>query len=227
MNHPVTQSVSLHPQDQLIQLIAPWVAPLGYQIIYLEVQAHRQKTLRITIDHCPASDTQAESHSKDNKTIGIEDCVKVSRALDGILDQIPEVQALLPGSYELEISSPGINRPLRTSADFQQFAGSVARIQVYRPLAGEELENENYHVKNPKQKNFLGTLLGVVQGKVILSISQPKKLSPKQKKKSKANIRTELTTNSEEGNQVTIPLPLISKANLEPQVDFEDCDERE
>jgi ribosome maturation factor RimP len=221
MSHPVTSSTSKAPQDQIIELISPWVAPLGYQIIYLEVQSHRQKTLRIYIDHLPSSS---------EKTIGIEDCVKVSRILDEILDQLPEVQAILPGAYELEVSSPGVDRPLRTADDFQRFAGHEVRIHVYRPMTREELENEDYQSKNPKQKNFLGTLVGFAKEKIILAVSQQAatkgKSSQRLARKSKAK-NAELTTNSEEGPRVAIPLPLISKANLEPQFDFEDSDERE
>ncbi len=199
------------PFDQLIQLISPSVTPLGYQIIHLEGQSHRQKVLRIFIDHLDPNTSQG---------IGIEDCVKVSRELDEKLDQMPEVQALLPGTYELEVSSPGVDRPLRTAEDFQRFSGQEVRIHLYRPLTSEEIENSTYQEKNPKQKNFLGTLVGLQNSKVVLSIiSSSEKGSKRQGKKSKA--KAEPTTNSVEGLRVAIPLPLISKANLEPQFDFE------
>jgi len=200
------------PHDQLIQLISPWVTPLGYQIIHIEVQSHRQKVLRIYIDHVDGSSAGA---------IGIEDCVKVSRILDEQLDQMPEVQSLLPGAYELEVSSPGVDRPLRTAQDFQKFAGQEVRIHVFRPLTGEEIENSSYQEKNPKQKNFLGVLVGLQDSKIVLSIFQNDKAPKKPRKKSKADSNVSLSTNSVEGLRVAIPLPLISKANLEPQFDFE------
>ncbi len=220
MSSPILVSASkTHSNDQLIQLISPLVSPLGYQVIYLELQSHRQKVLRIYIDFLDPSD---------NKVIGIEDCVKVTKALDERLDQIPEIASLLPGAYELEVSSPGVDRPLRTLQDFSRFAGHVVRIHVFRPLSGEELNNLTYQEKNPKQKNFKGTLVGLQGEKVILSLSSfqdkgPRKLS----KKSTASKNAKLTTNSEEEIQVTIPLPLISKANLEPEFNFEGSDEGE
>jgi ribosome maturation factor RimP len=220
MSSPVPNlTATSHPNDHLIQLISPWVMALGYQIIHLEIQSHRQKVLRIFIDYMEPSS---------EKTIGIEDCVKVSRALDEQLDQIPEVEAAFHGAYELEVSSPGVDRPLRLAHDFERFAGREVRIHVYRPLTAQELDDPKYQEKNPKQKNFFGTLRGLHEGKVLLALTQPKAASPKKaKKKSKADLKAELTTNSAEGIQVKIPLPLISKANLEPQFDFEGSDERE
>ncbi len=214
MGSSMSHLISINqPYDQLIQLISPWVAPLGYRIIHLEVQTHRQKILRIYIDHLENSLGLG---------IGIEDCVKVSKALDERLDQEAEVQALLPGTYELEVSSPGVDRPLRTPLDFQRFASHSVRIHVFRPLTQEEIENTSYQQKNPRQKNFSGTLLGLQNNKVMLSVTDGDPASKSQGKKSKALKNAELTTNSVEGLQVAIPLPLISKANLEPQFDFEE-----
>jgi len=219
MSSPTSDLISTsQPHDQLIQLISPWVAPLGYQVIHIELQTHRQKVLRVYIDY---------PESSSEKTIGIEDCVQVSKVLDERLDQTPEVTGLLPSSYELEVSSPGVDRPLRTSNDFQRFAGREVRIHVFRPMTREELGNRVYQEKNPKQKNFLGTLIGFQEGKVVLSVSSMSKGPKKAEKKSKATSKAKLETNSVEGNTVTIPLPLISKANLEPIFDFEGSDERE
>jgi ribosome maturation factor RimP len=205
-----------HPNEQLIQLISNWVEPLGYQVVHLEIQSHRQRVLRLFIDFLtPKEDTM----------IGIEDCVTVSRALEERLDQNLEVEKLFSGTYELEVSSPGVDRPLRTSSDFERFSGQEARIHVYRPLHIEEIENTNYQEKNPKQKNFFGKLLGLKGNKVILDVSSSK--SQKPTKKSKAKQSAELETNSAEGNQIFIPLPLISKANLEPVFDFESGNESE
>jgi ribosome maturation factor RimP len=204
----------------LIELISPLVTPLGYEIVHLEV-IQRQKTLRLYIDHLDST-----------AGIGIQDCVKVTKALDEPLDQMPDVdKAFGGGTYELEVSSPGIDRPLRSLRDFDKFKGREIRVHTFRPLTGEELGNADYQSKNPKQKNFLGTLQGVRGDKVVMTLnltggfdpSHPdfKKKSGKKGKASPADRKeASPTTNSVEGEghamEVTFPLPLISKANLEP-----------
>ncbi len=180
-------------RDRLIDAIAPLVAPMGYEVVYLEVQTQRQKTLRVFIDFAEWSE---------DKTVGIEDCVKVAKALDEPLDTLPELEKIFKGTYELEVSSPGVDRPLRTLRDFERFSGRDARIHVYRPIQAEELENPAYQAKNPKQKNFLGKLLGLRNGKVLLFAGP------------------DLEAKIDDAWTVTLPLQLISKANLEPKFDF-------
>jgi ribosome maturation factor RimP len=215
--------------EQLIDLINPLVSPLGYEVVYLEVLNHRQKTLRVFIDF---------KDPVEDKAIGIEDCVHVTRALDEPLDQLPEIEAIFKGAYELEVSSPGVDRPLRTPRDFERFKGREVRIHVFRPLSAEELTNADYQTKNPKQKNFLGTLKGFQESRVLLEISpqgSTQALSKSAQKKARKKSNDANGTSKEASllstksvDEVSIPFPLIAKANLEP--DFEigpETDERE
>lgn len=195
--------------DKLITLISPWVQSLGYEIVYLEVD-QRQKALRLFIDHADGS-----------QGVGIQDCVTVTKALDEPLDKMPEIdQVFGAAGYELEVSSPGIDRPLRTARDFEKFKGSEIRVHTFRPLTASELDNSEYQSKNPKQKNFFGELQGMQNGCVLIDINLTGGHDPLQAKKAKKSKSKAEATNSEEGkdrgNFVTIPLPLISKANLEP-----------
>ena len=204
-------SSTLSSNERLIQIIAPMVAPLGYELVYVELITNKQKMIRLFIDHL----------DQPNVGIGIEDCAIVSKALDEPLDLIPEVAAIFKGAYELEVSSPGIDRPLRLEKDYERFSGREVRIAVLRPLSAEELGNPEYQQKNPKQKNFLGVLKGIRDHKVLVALPASKgSLKNTQKKPSK-------TKNSVEKHldEVSIPLPLISKANLEP--DFEILDSKE
>jgi ribosome maturation factor RimP len=209
-------SSTRHPHENLIQVVSQWIHPLGYQVVHIEVQTHRQKILRIFIDHLEFSS---------EKAIGIEDCVRVSRAIEESLDQSQDVDKTFDGSYELEVSSPGVERPLRTLQDFERFSNREIRVNVYRALTHEEIENTLYHAKNPKQKNFLGQLLGLRGDKIVLKITE--KSGDLGLKRAKSKQKALPNTNSVEGSEILIPLPLISKAHLEPQFDFERSDESE
>jgi ribosome maturation factor RimP len=80
----------------------------------------------------------------------IEDCTAISRAVSALLD----VEDPVPGRYELEVSSPGIDRPLTRPQDFERFAGFEAKFETTRPLEG--------------RKRFRGRLLGFSDGVVRL-----------------------------------------------------------
>jgi ribosome maturation factor RimP len=194
--------------DRWVKLLSPLVNPLGFEVVYVELQTHRQKVLRLFIDFL---------EPREGVSVGIEDCVKVARALDEPLDKLAETESSLKGAYELEVSSPGVDRPLRTERDFERFKGREVRIHTYRALSAEELANAKYREKNPKQKNFLGVLGGLEGGKVLLAVSRGAGSIAAKKSKKK---------NDDSGNhaidEISIPFPLISKANLEPSFDFED-----
>ena len=211
---------------QLMQLLAPMVEPLGYEIVHVEIVTQRQPILRLFIDHLNSTRT-----AQDTQGIGVQDCVKVSRALDEPLDLIPEVNAIFNGMYELEVSSPGVDRPLRRRKDFERFANRQVRVHLFRPLSADEIGNPAYQQKNPKQKNFLGTLRGLRteagEDRVVLALDPSgspagSQASAKKKSPKKAKAQALASTNSVPKNsveEVLIPLPLISKANLEPNFD--------
>ncbi len=217
LNSTSTPSTSLTPQQaQIMDVLEPLLAPMGYSVVLVEVSTHRQKVLRIFIDHLGST--------ADHGTIGIEDCVKVTRALEEPLDQVPEIEAIFHGAYELEVSSPGADRPLRTSQDFSRFTGRRIRLHTFRPLTAEEAGNADHIAKNPRQKNFLGVLQGLTdEGKVRLSLQADDGTESGQKKGKKAKAKTpEPASASETAPAVCIPMNLISKANLEPVFEFDD-----
>ena len=197
---------------------------MGYDVVHVEVQNHKPRTLRVFIDFAE----QTPELDNTDRAIGIEDCVKVTRALEEPLEKLPEVESIFHGTYELEVSSPGVDRPLRTARDFTRFAGREARIHTFRPLTAEESGNASYQERNPKQKNYFGTILGMnetaerVRFEIALEGSaagkagavKGKKPAKKEHKKSKADSVASAEI-------VTIPLLLISKANLEPRYEFD------
>ena len=86
----------------------------------------------------------------DRQPMAVEDCAEISRNLSALLD----VEDPVPGSYLLEVSSPGIDRPLVKPADFERFAGFDARLETKAPIEG--------------RKRFRGKLMGVADDRVRL-----------------------------------------------------------
>ena len=87
--------------------------------------------------------------------VSLDDCSSLSRAVSAALD----VEDPLEGSYDLEVSSPGLDRPLRTPEHFQKYAGEKVRVKTFGPLP--ECEN---------RKTFVGILKGYENGRVVVDV---------------------------------------------------------
>jgi len=126
-------------RDQLIELLGPVVSDLGYELWELE---HAPRAggalLRLYID------------SPDG--ISLEDCERVSRAVSASLDSTDPI----PGHYTLEVSSPGLDRVLRTPAHFVRFAGEQVRVEMARPVDG--------------RKRFSGQLMAANDREITLNV---------------------------------------------------------
>jgi ribosome maturation factor RimP len=110
-------------QEELIKLIEPIVDSLGIECLGVEYVAHRTNgLLRIYIDVKAGGDRE----------INLDDCEAVSREISSALD----VADLIVGRYTLEVSSPGIARPLFKVSHFQRFIGNVVKTQLSLPLSG-------------------------------------------------------------------------------------------
>src|SRR5262245_17222833 len=106
--------------------------------------------LRVVIDR---PDTGAVEALEDS--VGIEDCQRVSQDLSAILDVEDEFgEQALGDQYTLEVSSPGLDRPLRHEADYRRFAGRLAKIVTTEPIE--------------RQSAFAGRISGVSEGSVLL-----------------------------------------------------------
>jgi ribosome maturation factor RimP len=105
--------------QKLNELLQPLVEDLGYEFVGLEYNSSpKHAVLRIYIDH--------------ENGIAIEDCETVSRETAALLD----VKDPIRSQYNLEVSSPGLDRPLFTTAQYRQFAGHTAKVTVFAPLDG-------------------------------------------------------------------------------------------
>lgn len=106
-------------EQQLTELLAPTVEAAGYQLWGIElVRAGRHTTLRIFID-------RAEG-------ITVDDCALISREVSALLD----VEDPIPNEYTLEVSSPGMDRPLFTEAHFTQYVGQKIEVKLTVPQEG-------------------------------------------------------------------------------------------
>ena len=116
------------------EVAEPVLNGLGYDLVALELTVeHGRKIVRLYID----------SLVEGAKAVGIEDCVKATRELSPVFD----VAEPIDGRYELEISSPGINRPLARRKDFEKFAGKKVAVRTFEKVGD--------------RRNFLGVLLGM------------------------------------------------------------------
>lgn len=123
--------------ERLKNLLEPVVESLGYELILLEyAQGEGGGVLRLFIDNAEG--------------IVIEDCEKVSREVAAVMD----VEDPIRQAYNLEVSSPGMDRPLTKPAHFERFAGDRARITLFEARGG--------------QRKFVGLLLGMEEGQVRL-----------------------------------------------------------
>ncbi len=125
-------------KERLLELLEPAVTALGFELADLDAHAGRRGLLRLYIDR-PGGVT-------------LDDCQRVSEQVGAWLD----VEDPLPGSYVLEVSSPGFDRRLRTAAHFERFGGEQARIELKDALGG--------------RRKFVGRLAGVEGGVVVLEV---------------------------------------------------------
>ncbi len=111
-------------------ILEPELASLGYELVELVfTKTGNTRVLRVHID-------------KEGGGITIDDCTAASRLLDPVLD----ATELIMSQYMLEVSSPGIDRPIRKAVDFERFVGETIRMEAY--------------VASNGRKRFSGTLVG-------------------------------------------------------------------
>ena len=120
-------------------IVSPTVVGMGYELVRVAM-SRGGGTLQIMIE--PA----------DGRPMDVEDCATLSRALSAVLD----VEDPIPSAYTLEVSSPGIDRPLTREKDYVRWAGHIARVETTQPIEG--------------RRRFKGTLLGLENGAIRLRL---------------------------------------------------------
>ena len=140
-------------------IAGPLAAQEGAELVDVEFGGGGgRQTLRIYIDKAGG--------------VSLDDCSAVSRSVSAALD----VEDPLEGSYDLEVSSPGLDRPLRTPEHFEKYKGAKVRVKTYAPVGD--------------RKNFVGILKGFAEGHVVVDIDG-KEFRVPQSAISKANLVAE------------------------------------
>ncbi len=133
--------------EQLQAMIAPAVEALGYEMWGVEYHSHgRQPLLRVFIDG--------------ENGITVEDCAAASRQISAVLD----VEDPISSEYTLEVSSPGMDRPLFTLDQFGRYTGEWVKLKLRAPFEG--------------RRNFRGVLRGVEGDEVVLVVDNEEYLLP-------------------------------------------------
>jgi ribosome maturation factor RimP len=126
---------------EIATLVEPALDGMGYRLVRVQVSGRDGQTVQIMAERPDGS-------------MRIEDCEQVSRALSPLLDAFDPV----PGSYRLEVSSPGIDRPLVRVSDFAEWQGHEAKVELRSPLDG--------------RKRFRGVLEGIEDGKARMAYNE-------------------------------------------------------
>lgn len=138
---------------QIKRLIEPPLNALGFDLVRARLRGANTPTLQVMIERASAGDSVGDGG------ITVEDCAEVSRTLSAILD----VEDPINRGYQLEVSSPGIDRPLVRLEDYRRFAGHEARIETYDMIGG--------------RKRFRGTLAGVDGASVKIELEDDEGVS--------------------------------------------------
>lgn len=144
-------------EQRVMRLLEPTVSALGYELLGVEYLAQgKHSRVRLYID-APAG-------------IGLEDCEKVSHQASGILD----VEDPIKGQYSLEVSSPGLDRPLFRLEHFARFLGQRVKLRIHQPRNG--------------QRNFQGRIDAVENEEIYISMDDGNQLVVSMADIEKANL---------------------------------------
>jgi ribosome maturation factor RimP len=131
LDMPAAPAAQTEPEPRLIaepglsariaSVAEPVIEQLGYRLVRVKVSGADGCTVQVMAE-------------RPDGTMSVEDCEAVSRALSPVLD----VADLIDRAYRLEISSPGIDRPLVRKSDFERYAGHLAKIEMEVPVAGRK-----------------------------------------------------------------------------------------
>lgn len=127
---------------QVTELIEPTLHDMGFELVRVLMSGGQRPTLQVMVER------------SDQGPVTLDQCAEISHAISALLD----VADPLPGAYRLEVTSPGLDRPLVRRADYERFAGFEARLETELPLEG--------------RRRFRGRLLGIADDQVRLALPE-------------------------------------------------------
>lgn len=137
---------------QIEAIVAPRIAPLGLEVVVVEQTAMGKETVvRISIDRLP------DANGVVSGAVTLADCVKVTH----LLNEVSELEDLMPGAFHLEVSSPGVERPLVRERDYHRFMGEKVQVNTFEPVSTIE-----------GRKKFTGRLVGLSDGHIRVDLGR-------------------------------------------------------
>jgi len=150
---------------RITEIVGEIIAPLGMGLVDLEYKREgRDMVVRVFIEK--------------EGGITLDDCSSVSRELSDILD----VEDFMPEHYTLEVSSPGICRPLKKIADYERFVGHLVKVKTFEALTDDA---------GNKRKTFVGKLTGIEGAVVSIHLTEGQHAAIPLDKVAKANLEFE------------------------------------
>jgi len=130
--------VTMSLLSNIARIITPTIEAMGFELVRVQISGNQRRALQIMAE------------PKDGRQMSVDDCADLSRAISAVLD----VEDPISEAYSLEVSSPGIDRPLTRPKDYERFLGHEAKLETIEPVDG--------------RKRFRGTLLAVADGSLRL-----------------------------------------------------------
>lgn len=127
-------------EKRIAEIIGPTVEDMGFDLVRVLISGQQRRKLQIMAEPL------------DGRPMTVDDCADISRAISALLD----VEDPIQGAYTLEVSSPGLDRPLVKPADFERFAGLEAKVEMDQQIDG--------------RRRFSGRLLGFEDGNVRIEV---------------------------------------------------------
>jgi ribosome maturation factor RimP len=159
-------------EAKAFEICEPLIAAEGLELLEIEFIREHGWILRLTID-------------KPGSQVGIDECSQASHAVDKALD----VEDFIPHEYSLEVSSPGLDRPLKRLPHFTRVLGKKVKVKTFAPLF------------DPPRKNFIGTLKSATEDGVTIDIEGAGEFLVPMDSVAKANLEFEIEVAEKPGKK--------------------------